>query len=158
MKIIRWLLSHTFLILLIVGVIYGYIYWGNLLGKETPVGKTVAYLSGEFVEVKDFVDAIKAKQARLNTERSSKSQPQIQAKLSGNTAVNEVSQAKKTVIIESSPDEIIIAEKSSILVVEEPFEPAQPVHQQSLQPEPEQHQLVQKKPEQQEQEHQKISQ
>ena len=66
MKIIRWLLSHSFLILLIVIVIYGYMFWGNLLGKDTPAGKAVAYLSSEFVEVEEFVNAVKAKHARLN--------------------------------------------------------------------------------------------
>jgi len=63
---IRWLLSHTFLILLIVIVIYGYMFWGNLLGNSTPAGKAIAYLSSEFVEVAEFVNAVKAKQARLN--------------------------------------------------------------------------------------------
>ncbi len=66
MKIIRWLLSHSFLLLLIVVVIYGYMFWGNLLGKETPAGKAIAYLSSEFVEVADFVNAVKAKQSQLN--------------------------------------------------------------------------------------------
>ena len=66
MKIIRWLLSHSFLILLIVIVIYGYMFWGNLLGKDTPAGKAVAYLSSEFVEVEEFVNAVKTKHARLN--------------------------------------------------------------------------------------------
>lgn len=62
MKIIRWLLSHSLLILLIVVVIYGYMFWGNLAGETTPVGKVVAYLSDEFVEVEEFVEAIKTKQ------------------------------------------------------------------------------------------------
>ncbi|NOR42866.1 MAG: hypothetical protein GQ572_05970 [Gammaproteobacteria bacterium] len=77
MKIIRWLLSHSFLFLLIVIVIYGYMFWGNLLGKETPAGKAIAYLSSEFVEVADFVDAVKAKQAQLNGESMS---PQVAPK------------------------------------------------------------------------------
>jgi len=71
MKILRWLLSHSFLILLIVVVIYGYMFWGNLLGKETPAGKAIAYLSSEFVEVADFVNAVKAKQAQLNAGKTS---------------------------------------------------------------------------------------
>jgi len=79
MKIIRWLLSHSFLFLLIVIVIYGYMFWGNLLGKETPAGKAIAYLSSEFVEVGDFVDAVKAKQAQLNGESMS---PQVAPKTS----------------------------------------------------------------------------
>jgi tetratricopeptide (TPR) repeat protein len=79
MKIIRWLLSHSFLFLLIVIVIYGYMFWGNLLGKETPAGKAIAYLSSEFVEVADFVDAVKAKQTQLNGESMS---PQVAPKTS----------------------------------------------------------------------------
>ena len=77
MKIIRWLLSHFFLLLLIVVVIYGYMFWGNLLGKETPAGKAITYLSSEFVEVADFVNAVKAKQSQLNGEKVS---PQIAPK------------------------------------------------------------------------------
>jgi tetratricopeptide (TPR) repeat protein len=79
MKIIRWLLSHTFLILLIVAVIYGYMFWGNLAGEDTPAGKAIAYLSDEFVEVESFVDAVKSKQAELANERSPAEQPVSQA-------------------------------------------------------------------------------
>ncbi len=71
MKIIRWLLSHSLFILLIVAVIYAYMFWGNLLGEDTPAGKAVAYLSTEFVEVEEFVNAIKAKQAELSEEQLS---------------------------------------------------------------------------------------
>lgn len=70
MKIIRWLLSHTFLILLIVAVIYGYMFWGNLAGENTPAGKALAYLSDEFVEVEEFIAAVKAKQAQLTEKKS----------------------------------------------------------------------------------------
>jgi tetratricopeptide (TPR) repeat protein len=70
MKIIRWLLSHIILILLIIVVIYCYMFWGNLAGEDTPAGKAIAYLSEEFVEVDEFVDAIKAKQAELSGENS----------------------------------------------------------------------------------------
>jgi len=66
MKIIRWFFSHFFLILLIVTVIYGYMFWGNLAGKNTPAGKALAYLSHEFVEVEEFINAVKAKQAQLS--------------------------------------------------------------------------------------------
>ncbi len=69
MKIIRWLLSHTFLILLIVAVIYGYMFWGNLAGENTPAGKALAYLSNEFIEVEEFIAAVKAKQAHLTEEK-----------------------------------------------------------------------------------------
>lgn len=70
MKIIRWILSHTFLILLIVLVIYGYMFWGNLLGKDTPAGKAIAYLSSEFVVVDEFMNAVREKQAGLKTARN----------------------------------------------------------------------------------------
>jgi len=66
MKIIRWLLSHIFLILLIIVVIYGYMFWGNLLGEDTPAGKAIAYLSEEFPVVEEFVAAVKEKQAKLS--------------------------------------------------------------------------------------------
>lgn len=70
MKTIRWFLSHFFLILLVVIVIYGYMFWGNLAGEKTPVGKALAYLSSEFVEVDEFIKAVKAKQAQLSTEQA----------------------------------------------------------------------------------------
>ena len=66
MKIIRWLLSHIFLILLVIIVIYGYMFWGNLLGEDTPAGKAIAYLSEEFPAVEEFVAAVKEKQATLS--------------------------------------------------------------------------------------------
>jgi len=71
MKIIRWLFGHTLFILLIIAVIYAYMFWGNLLGEDTPAGKAVAYLSTEFEEVEEFVNAVKAKQAHLSETRSS---------------------------------------------------------------------------------------
>ena len=68
MKIIRWLLSHTVLILLIVAVIYGYMFWGNLAGEDTPAGKALAYLTNEYEEVAEFVAAVKAKQENLSQQ------------------------------------------------------------------------------------------
>ncbi len=70
MKIVRWFLSHFFLILLIVLVIYGYMFWGNLAGEKTPAGKALAYLSSEFVEVEEFINAVKAKQAQLSAQQT----------------------------------------------------------------------------------------
>ncbi len=61
MKFFRWLLSNLIMIVIIVGLIYTYVYWGNLAGADTPAGRTIAYLSDEFVEVKQFVDGVKAK-------------------------------------------------------------------------------------------------
>lgn len=77
MKILRWLLSHSLLILLIVAVIYSYMFWGNLAGKDTPVGKALAYLSSEFVEVDEFINAVKAKQAELSGEQTAESEKQV---------------------------------------------------------------------------------
>lgn len=68
MKIVRWLIAHTFLIVLIVAVIYGYMFWGNLAGEDTPAGKVLAYLSNEFEEVGEFVAAIEAKQEILSQQ------------------------------------------------------------------------------------------
>lgn len=64
MKIIRWLLSHIILILVIVVVIYGYMFWGNLAGEDTPAGKAIAYLADEFDVVDEFVEAVKEKNAQ----------------------------------------------------------------------------------------------
>ncbi|MBE9560721.1 MAG: hypothetical protein IMF15_08020 [Proteobacteria bacterium] len=79
MKIFRWLLSHFFLILLIVVVIYGYMFWGNLAGEDTPAGKALAYLSSEFVEVEEFINAVKAKQAQLSTDKNTTEGEQLTA-------------------------------------------------------------------------------
>ena len=70
MKIIRWFFSHIILILLIVAVIYGYMFWGNLAGEDTPAGKALAYLSNEYEEIGEFVAAIKAKQEKLSQQES----------------------------------------------------------------------------------------
>ncbi len=106
MKIFRWLLSHFFLILLIVVVIYGYMFWGNLAGEKTPAGKALAYLSSEFVEVEEFINAVKAKQAQLSAEPLPAGQQQVsaekldeQADDNKSVAVAAVSAANKTVAI-----------------------------------------------------------
>ena len=64
-KILRWLLSNLLLILVIVSVIYCYMYWGNLTGKNTPAAKAVAFLSQKFNGVDEFIEGVKNKQARL---------------------------------------------------------------------------------------------
>lgn len=64
-KILRWLLSNLLLILVIVSVIYCYMYWGNLTGKNTPAAKAVAFLSQKFDGVDEFIEGVKSKQARL---------------------------------------------------------------------------------------------
>jgi tetratricopeptide (TPR) repeat protein len=73
MKIFRWLFSNLFLILLIVVVIYSYMFWGNLVGNDTPAGKVIAYLSQEFVEVEEFIHAIEEKQSQLAEKRAESS-------------------------------------------------------------------------------------
>jgi tetratricopeptide (TPR) repeat protein len=85
MKIIRWFLSHLLLILLIVAVIYGYMFWGNLAGENTPVGKAITYLSNEFVEVGEFVNAVKAKHAQVSAEHADES---LEANASASAEVN----------------------------------------------------------------------
>jgi len=75
-KIFRWLLSNLLLILVIISVIYSYMFWGNLTGKNTPVGKAVAYLSNEFDGVGQFVEGVKNKQARLSGTLSNEQQDQ----------------------------------------------------------------------------------
>ena len=88
MKTIRWFLSHFFLILLVVAVIYGYMFWGNLAGEKTPVGKALAYLSSEFVEVDEFIKAVKAKQAQLSAEElSAEESPAAAEELPAETVV-----------------------------------------------------------------------
>jgi tetratricopeptide (TPR) repeat protein len=106
MKIIRWLLSHSLFILLIVAVIYVYMFWGNLLGKDTPAGKAVAYLSDEFVEVKEFVNAIKAKQAQLSNDKSQGQQSSgAVADASAGADTTEAIQATESIVTENQAEE-----------------------------------------------------
>ena len=93
MKIFRWLFSNLFLILLIVVVIYSYMFWGNLAGKDTPAGKVIAYLSQEFVEVEEFFHAIEEKQSQLAERRA---EPGPTAELNVNKA-NEVAAVEDAV-------------------------------------------------------------
>lgn len=125
MKIIRWLLSHSLFILLIVAVIYGYMFWGNLLGKDTPAGKAVAYLSEEFVEVKAFVDAVRAKQAEVSENKASAQAASANAAASSTedadttpqTTIVEVESAENTDEIASQPIEQPVIEQP---VIEQP--------------------------------------
>lgn len=58
MKIIRWLFNHIVLVLLIVVVIYGYMFWGRLADSDTPGGKAIAYLSNKFAPAKDVKNTV----------------------------------------------------------------------------------------------------
>ena len=108
MKIIRWLLSHSFLILVIVAVIYCYMFWGNLAGKDTPVGKGIAYLSDEFVEVKEFVDAVNAKQAKLEGERPPAGNEQGRATTEVAVPSSEQTSSAETVISDAEQQPVSI--------------------------------------------------
>lgn len=57
MKLIRWLLSNIILIAFVLALTYAYVYWDNLTGEDTPAGKLIAYLSVEYDEVREFLDA-----------------------------------------------------------------------------------------------------
>lgn len=85
MKFFRWLLSNLLLIIVILGLVYTYVYWGNLAGSDTPAGKAIAYLSDEFVEVREFVDGIKQKNQARNEAGSheSKAGDQLAAQATG---------------------------------------------------------------------------
>jgi tetratricopeptide (TPR) repeat protein len=50
MKLLRWLLSNIFLIVIVLAACYSYVYWDNLTGKDTPAGEAIAWLSEEFEE------------------------------------------------------------------------------------------------------------
>jgi outer membrane biosynthesis protein TonB len=60
MKLIRWLLSNIILIAFVLALTYAYVYWDNLTGEDTPAGKAIAYLSAEYDEVREFLDAYDA--------------------------------------------------------------------------------------------------
>jgi len=57
MKLIRWLLSNIILIAFVLALTYAYVYWDNLTGEDTPAGKAIAYLSVEYDEVREYLDA-----------------------------------------------------------------------------------------------------
>ena len=139
MKIIRWLFSHSLFILLIVAVIYTYMFWGNLLGEETPAGKAVAYLSSEFVEVEEFVNAIKAKQAQLSEEHSADQnslRPEVAAMANTNDTDGTPQQTASiqpliaTGSTESGPvasEEVVVEHKTAVAV--NPVEPLPAIEQ-----------------------------
>lgn len=51
MKLFRWLFSNIILIAFVLALSYAYVYWDNLMDKDTPVGRAMAWLSEEFEEV-----------------------------------------------------------------------------------------------------------
>lgn len=94
MKIIRWLLSHIVLVLLIVVVIYGYMFWGRLADSDTPGGKAIAYLSNKFapaneVDEQDMVAGLNAGEvSRENLADSA-----------AKDVENNINASKKTVVV-----------------------------------------------------------
>ncbi|VAW55264.1 hypothetical protein MNBD_GAMMA05-2378 [hydrothermal vent metagenome] len=116
MKIIRWLLSHTILILLIVTVIYGYMFWGNLLGEDTPAGKTIAYLSEEFEEVAEFVNAVKAKQAKRQQQTAS-NPAQVAA---SESEVQVESQPETSVLVVNAKEDVVQTETEASNIEQKP--------------------------------------
>ena len=129
-KVLRWLLKHSFVILLIFIVMYGYIFWGNLLGRDTPAGKVIAYLSGEFVEVKEFVAAVKDKQEKLTAggqpteQQSSEQQTALLSDLehdSGSSA--QVDEPMQGAPVESEAAESEAAENEPLQIEPQQAEP-----------------------------------
>ncbi len=86
MKIIRWLFSHIILVLLIVVVIYGYMFWGRLADSDTPGGKAIAYLSNKFApaDEADEQDTV----ADLNAGEVSRKHPADSAAKDGETSMS----------------------------------------------------------------------
>jgi len=74
MKFFRWLLSNILLIIIVVGLIYTYVYWGRLAGPDTPGGEAISYLSGKSDFVHNFVNGIKEKN-RNRENRPASNQP-----------------------------------------------------------------------------------
>lgn len=113
MKIIRWFFSHIILVLLIVIVIYGYMFWGRLVDSDTPGGKAIAYLSHKFAPANeiDEQDIV----AGLNAGEVSREKPADSAVTDvENTAVNNMDASRKAVVVnnELQPDELSPGESS----------------------------------------------
>lgn len=45
MKMIRRFFAYVITVLAVLVLTYGYVYWGNLLGEQTPAGRMIAWLS-----------------------------------------------------------------------------------------------------------------
>ncbi|MDA3870648.1 MAG: hypothetical protein PF589_12075 [Gammaproteobacteria bacterium] len=54
-------------------ITYGYVYWGNLLGKNTPAGQVIAWLSGEETKSLEFLTEPKDSASEYGAEAVSKS-------------------------------------------------------------------------------------
>ncbi len=54
-KLIGWLFSNLFLIVVVVAACYAYVYWDDPFGDDTPAGKFMVTYSDEINSVKSFV-------------------------------------------------------------------------------------------------------
>lgn len=123
MKIFRWLFSNLILILLVVAVIYSYMFWGNLTGSDTPAGKAIAYLSSEFVEVEEFINAIKTRQqdkvqerqqAKQSDSENSEAVQAMAAQATASDAALDTQAAVAQAAAEAAKEEPAIAFKSDV--------------------------------------------
>jgi tetratricopeptide (TPR) repeat protein len=108
-------------------------FWGNLLGKDTPAGKVIAYLSDEFVEVKEFVNAIKAKQAQISEEKS-------QGKQASSTAMADAPGDADTAVAVQTTENVVTGggtgDQAVENIAEAASEPAEPVADEPMANEP----------------------
>ena len=68
MRMIHRFFAYVASILAILIITYGYVYWGNLLGENTPAGQVIAWLSGEETKSLEFLTESKESKPRQETE------------------------------------------------------------------------------------------
>ncbi len=68
MRMIRRFFVYVASILAILIITYGYVYWGNLLGENTPAGQVIAWLSGEETKSLEFLTEPKDSRPRQDAE------------------------------------------------------------------------------------------
>jgi tetratricopeptide (TPR) repeat protein len=88
MKLIRWLLSNIILIVFVLAITYAYVYWDNLTGEDTPLGKVIAYLSVEYDEVSEFLDGYEFDDGR--GDRVAEPEPEPAAEMAETASVPQV--------------------------------------------------------------------
>ena len=91
MKLIRWLLSNIILIAFVLALTYAYVYWDNLTGEDTPAGKVIAYLSLEYVEVREFLDSYDFDSAgNFGSDETDAVEPEVVAQVAETASVPQV--------------------------------------------------------------------
>lgn len=73
MRVIRRFFAYVASILAILIITYGYVYWGNLLGENTPAGQVIAWLSGEETKSLEFLTETKDSTPKEDAEAVSES-------------------------------------------------------------------------------------